>query len=310
MLSVASITLPIFALILLGFVCRKRELFGPNASSELNRYVVYLALPALLFDVTASSDWHALWQPGFIAAYSLGTLACFGAAFAVRRWQQRPWVDSSIDSLSACYANTGFIGIPLCALALGPASLQPSIIATILTVCALFAGSIVLIEVGLHRGARLWPIVRRVSLSLLRNPLLVAPVLGTLCAALGVHVAAAVQQFLKLLGASASPCALVGLGLFLGAGHLRRERLALSGLVAAKLLLQPLLTGWLAFRVFALPPVWAESAVLLAALPTGTGPFMLAEYYRRDGAMISNVILVSTALSVLSVSLCLLAFGR
>jgi malonate transporter len=74
--------------------------------------------------------------------------------------------------------------------------------------------------------------------------------------------------------------------------------------------LQPLVTGWLAFKVFAMPPLWAESAVLLAALPTGTGPFMLAEYYRRDGAMISNVILISTVISLVTVSLCLVGLHQ
>jgi malonate transporter and related proteins len=307
---ILSVVLPIFALILAGFLCRKRGILGPNASSELNRYVIYLALPALLFDVTAHSDWHTLLQPAFIGAYGLGTMASFGVAFALRRWQKRPWVDTSIDSLSASYANTGFIGIPLCTLALGPGSLQPAIISTILTVCVLFGCTIVLIEVGLHSETRIWPILRKVSVSLLRNPLLAAPMFGAAFAASGLHVPGAAQQFLKLLGASASPCALVGLGLFLASGHVRRETATMLALVAAKLVLQPLLTGWLAFRVFAMPPLWAASAVLLAALPTGTGPFMLTEYYRRDGAMISNVILVSTVISLVTVSLCLLILHR
>jgi malonate transporter len=308
-----SVVLPIFGLILAGFLCRKCGVLGPNASSELNRYVIYLALPALLFDVMAHSDWHSLLQPAFIGAYGLGTAVGFGVAFAVRRVQKRPWVDNSIDSLSASYANTGFIGIPLCSLALGPASLQPAIIATILTVCVLFAGTIVLIEIGQQRhthDVQLWPLFRKVSVSLVRNPLLASPVLGAVFAATGLHVPAGAEQFLKLLGASASPCALVGLGLFLAAGHGRREPAAMLMLVAIKLVLQPLVTGWLAFKVFAMPPLWAESAVLLAALPTGTGPFMLAEYYRRDGAMISNVILISTVISLVTVSLCLVVLHQ
>jgi len=308
-----SVVLPIFGLILAGFLCRKCGVLGPNASSELNRYVIYLALPALLFDVTAHSDWRSLLQPAFIGAYGVGTIVSFGVAFAVRRVQKRPWVDNSIDSLSASYSNTGFIGIPLCSLALGPASLQPAIIATILTVCVLFAGTIVLIEIGQQRHARdmqLAPLFRKLSMSLMRNPLLASPVLGAVFAASGLHVPAGAEAFLKLLGASASPCALVGLGLFLAAGHGRREPGAMLMLVAIKLVLQPLVTGWLAFKVFAMPPLWAESAVLLAALPTGTGPFMLAEYYRRDGAMISNVILISTVISLVTVSLCLVVLHQ
>jgi malonate transporter len=55
MLSTLEILLPVFGLIFAGFVCRRRGLLGPTAASELNRFVVWLALPALLFDIMAHS---------------------------------------------------------------------------------------------------------------------------------------------------------------------------------------------------------------------------------------------------------------
>jgi malonate transporter len=76
-------------------------------------------------------------------------------------------------------------------------------------------------------------------------------------------------------------------------------------LVLAKLVAQPLLTWWLAFHVFALPVLWAKTAVLLSALPTGTGPFMLAEFYRREAAVTSSTILFSTVISLITVTVCL-----
>lgn len=62
-----TIILPVFALIFAGYACRKTNRLGPNASSELNRLVVYLALPALLFDIMATTPWRTLDQPAFIA---------------------------------------------------------------------------------------------------------------------------------------------------------------------------------------------------------------------------------------------------
>ena len=58
----------------------------------------------------------------------------------------------------------------------------------------------------------------------------------------------------------------------------------------------------LAFKVFSLPTLWAASAVLLSALPTGTGPFMLAEYYNREAGLISRTILLSTVASLLTLT--------
>ena len=76
----------------------------------------------------------------------------------------------------------------------------------------------------------------------------------------------------------------------------------MARLVLLKLLLQPGLTAVLAFRVFTMPPLWADAAVLLAALPTGTGPFMLAKLYDRQAAVTSRTILISTAISVVTIT--------
>jgi predicted permease len=146
-----------------------------------------------------------------------------------------------------------------------------------------------------------------VARSLLRNPLLLAPVLGAIFATSGLHMPASAETFLELLGAAASPCALVGLGLFIAEtpDTPRSQRTASVALTLGKLVLQPTLTWFLAFRIFALPAGPAGAAVLLAALPTGTGPFMLAEFYRREAVVSSRTILLSTLGSLLTLSIVL-----
>jgi hypothetical protein len=62
-------------------------------------------------------------------------------------------------------------------------------------------------------------------------------------------------------------------------------------LVGLKLVLQPAATWLLATRVFGLPPLLTHTAVLLAALPTGAGPFLLAEFDRREAGITSTVAL-------------------
>ena len=125
--------------------------------------------------------------------------------------------------------------------------------------------------------------------------------------AAGRAIPGGADTFLKLLGAAASPCALVALGLFLGEKSKGGAAGKTSMLVIAKLIAQPLLTWWLAFHVFALPLLWAKTAVMLSALPTGTGPFMLAEFYRREAGVTSSTILFSTLISLVTVTLCLAA---
>ncbi|WP_193076036.1 AEC family transporter [Pseudomonas sp. FME51] len=305
MLSVLAVTLPVFAMIFAGWGVRRAGLLGPHAAGELNRFVIYLALPALLFEVVANADWQELWQPGFVAAFGLGVAIVFVLAVMLQLLRRRTLADAVVGGLNAAYANTGFLGIPLLLAVLGRESMIPALIATIITVCILFAVAIVLIEIALQRGEiQRRQMLGKVALQLLRNPLLIAPVLGALVLLLGVQLPPAVDSFFKLLGNAASPCALVALGLFLAEGRTHERKMigAVVLLVALKLILQPLLTWWLAAQVFGLSALLVKSAVLLAALPTGTGPFMAAQLYQREPALTSNVILVSTVISLLTIS--------
>ncbi|MBA9064692.1 hypothetical protein GGQ91_004098 [Methylobacterium fujisawaense] len=311
MLSTVLVVLPIFALIFAGWLARRIGVLGAAATTELNRFVVFLALPALLFDVTAHAHWSAIWKPGFIGAFGLSSLAVFALTVLIRRGEGRPLADAAVDGLNSGYANTGFMGFPLALVAFGPEALAPTTVAAILTVCGVFAVAIVLIETGLRReaaasgrsGPRM-PVWRSVGRSLMRNPLLVAPALGALVPSAGLTVPESAETFLKLLGGAAAPCALVALGLFLaqtrhaGGGQGRTAAL----LVGLKLALHPLLAYGLGRYLFDLPPLLLHTAVLMAALPTGTGPFMLAEFYRREADLTATVVLVSTVLAIVTVS--------
>ncbi|MCJ2125487.1 AEC family transporter [Methylobacterium sp. J-077] len=308
MLSTLLVVLPIFALIFSGWLARRIGVLGAAATTELNRFVVFLALPALLFDVTAHAHWSAIWKPGFIATFGLSSLAVFALTVLIRRGQGHPLSDAAVDGLNAGYPNAGFMGFPLALVAFGPEALAPTTVAAILTVCGVFAVAIVLIETGLRRetgaGGSGVPVWRAVGRSLIRNPLLVAPALGALIPIAGLTLPAAAETFLKLLGGAASPCALVALGLFLAQkrrpGSAQPRAAAL--LVGLKLVGQPALAYGLGRYVFDLPPLLLHVAVLMAALPTGTGPFMLAEFYRREADLTATVVLVSTILSIVTVS--------
>ncbi|MBI1172330.1 AEC family transporter [bacterium] len=306
MLSNLIVVLPIFALILTGFLARRFGALGPNATREVNRLVVYLALPALLFQIMAKADPAEIWQPGLITAFSAGCAVIFGFTLWLRMGQGSGLADAAIDGLNASYANTGFMGFPLMLAVIGPSALGATLMATIITVCVLFAVAIILIESSLHTGGRPRDIAWKTVMSLSRNPLLVAPALGAVVMLAHVPLPPPLDTFLKLLGAAASPCALIALGLFLADSSGRRPAAGpglQAGLVALKLVVQPFVTWIIAVPVLGLAPGVAHVAVLLSALPTGTGPFMLAEYYQREALLTARVVLITTVVSVATLSI-------
>lgn len=312
MLSSLSVVCPVFAVIVASFACGRLELLGPTASSELNRFVVYLGLPALLFQVMAEANWPALWQPGFIASFAIGTFVIFGGTLGYRVASGHHLTDASIDALNAGYANVGYIGFPLCELVFGRQSLALVTIAAIMTVSVLFAAAIVFVEIGLQTERRAHRLLGKVAKALVRNPLLVAPALGALWSTFNTPVPEAAKVTLHMLGSAASPCALVSLGLFLAAKHhgSRSSRPIAATLAALKLVIQPAIAAICAYGIFKLQPLPAATVVLLSALPTGTGPFMLAEFYKREAVVTSGTILFTTIASVISLTACLMLIGH
>jgi predicted permease len=306
MTAIVDSFFPLLALIFLGWLLRRRDLMGAGAARELTAFVVWLALPALLFEGIAGASLRQLWQPQFVVAYAGAMVLTFLGTFW---WLPRaqPFADRCLDSFGATYANSGFIGIPLSGLLLGREALIPATIATLLTAVLLFAAGIVLLELGGSAGgASPLASVRKAARAVARNPLVVATVLGGLWSAGGWTMPNAPHRLLELLAGAAGPCALVSIGALLAqpvpAGA---QSLPLAPVVVAKLVVLPAFCALLAIAVFHLPPVWATTAVLLNALPTGTGPFMLAEFYGRDVARASRIMFVTTMLSLASVPACI-----
>ena len=305
MLASLSAVLPVFALILVGWIAAKTKALGPAATREVNRLVVQLALPALLFDIVANASLDQIWQPNFILAFGLGCAIVFALTLFLRLRQGRRLADAAIDSLNASYANTGFIGFPLVLAAVGDSAIGLTLVANLVTVCVLFGVALILVESGLQTGGRRRDIGLKTLSSLARNPLIIAPALGAAVLASGWTLPAPVQTFLDLLGGAASPCALIALGLFMANTPSRKGgggTITACLLVCTKLIVHPAITWLIAGPILRLPSDMAFMAVLLAALPTRTGPFMLAEFYEREATLTSRVVLLSTILSLLTVS--------
>lgn len=311
-----DILAPIFALIGLAYTSRKLNVLGPNAYLELNRFVASLALPALIFDNVAHVTPAQLNQLAFVAAFGIGAFAVMAVPIFFARGG-RSFGDRALDGLSASYPNTGYIGFPLAFLAYGPASVPGATIAAVFTTCVLFGSTIALLEWDLHRGHAFGITVMKVGSSLLRNPIVLAPIAALTVTFGWVEVPAAADRVVKLLAGSAGPCALVAHGLFLArddASNARHWAAARRprplALVTLKVLVQPVITALIVVYVFGLQGMDAHLVVVLSALPTGTGAFMLADVYKRDLEVTSTTIMVSTILSAITLSICLVVLPR
>ncbi len=300
MLTNVLAIVPVFLIVLAGYGAGKARIIGADAASLLNRFVVWIALPCLLFDVIGTTDWARLWNPGFAMASLGGSFAVFAIGLAIGKMRGLKLGDIAVDGMNASYCNAVYIGLPLLTLTLGPAAGPRVVVAGTATLTCLFVAGVVLIEAGHARGNGIRQALWRILSGMARNPVIVSPLAGLLWWLTGWPLAAPIKQFLGLLGGTASPVALVAVGLFLA------QRPLVAAVVNptvwllsfVKLVVHPAITAFLAWRVLALPAELALTAIAIAALPTGTGPFMIAEFYARDGKVTSGTIMLTTLLSI------------
>jgi len=307
MQAVFDVVLPVFGIIFAGWACGWARVLGQDSSEALNRYVYWVALPALLFVGMARVPIGAIFNLPFLAAYLLGVAGIAALAVVVARLAFPGGVAQlTLGAMSATFANTGYMGIPLFLTAFGPEGTLPAVIATVINAAVMVGGAIAVIEAGTHaHGFALG--LRRASVALATNPLVVGPAAGIAASALALPLPKALQVFCDLLGASAGPCALFAVGLFLAsqsAGALVGGKRAIEAgwLTLLKLVGQPALTFLLA-RLFGLDARWSFAAALLSGLPTGALSFVLAQKYGIYVVRASAVILASTVLSAITLSL-------
>ncbi|HUN47720.1 MAG TPA: AEC family transporter [Stellaceae bacterium] len=312
MSAILNVAFPVFGIILAGYLCAEWRLLGAESSVALNRFVYWIAFPPYLFLSMARVPIHDTLRPDFLAAFGGGTVIAFVLArlCSGRFGTARP-AAHSLRSFVASFPNTGYIGIPLFLAAFGPAETQPAIIATVFNAAVALGIVVVLVELDLTPSAGVPAMTRDVAMALVRNPLVTAPVLGLLASAVGLTVPTPIARFCELLGAAASPCALVALGLFLSGRPLTRYLPTIGWITVLKMLVQPALTWAIAVPLLHMEPRWSSAAVLLAALPTGTLAFTVAQAYQLDVESTAAATLATTLVSVITIPLLLtlLQFG-
>ena len=184
--AVITAALPVFALILTGWLAARWNLLGSGATDALNRYVVYLSLPALLFRAMTQVDLAAMTHWGYVGAFAGGIAITFVAGFAGRRRGARAPDRPQHRRPGRRLRQRGVHGH---SAVRGPVRRRkPGAggVATLLTASVLFGCAIALIELDRQQAPGLGATLLKVGQALMRNPLLAAPVAGLAWAATGI----------------------------------------------------------------------------------------------------------------------------
>lgn len=301
MLDVFLKTAPFFALIATGWLAAKSHFFPPEATRWLTKFVFYFALSAMLFRFAASLVLGGLFDFRFVLAYLTGSLLVWALAMMVARARGQPLSDSAMEAHSAMTGNTGFLGLPMLAILLGEAAIGPIMLMLVVDMIV-FSTLVTLLITGARYGRISRSVIAPLLKGVLGNPMIMSMAAGLLWSASGSPLWQPVEDYLVLLGAAATPCALFAIGASLAeqsAGG-RRASLWLS---FCKLVLHPLAVGICALLVFGVTPFAAGVMIAAAALPVAGNVYILARHFDVAVQRVSAAILVSTAASILTLPL-------
>ena len=317
MLDILRVTFPFFALVLCGFLAARLRLLPLEAIPGLNTFVLYFALPCLLYRFGATTPIAQLLDAPAIAVYLVCALTMVAFVMAASLNRRIRWNDAAFGALVAAFPNTGFMGVPLLVALLGVTAAGPAILTILVDLVVTTSLCIALsrLDGASPQGAR--DAAKNALKAAVANPMPWAIVLGGLASAWQLTPVAPVMRTLGLLADAASPVALFTIGAVLARAQMQARPPAVSArqplplrdwvpVAAVKLVLHPALVlgvGSLATALGApLDPFALTVMVLVAALPSASNVSVLAEKFGADNGRIARIILLTTAASFLSFS--------
>jgi len=325
MLATLFVTFPFFALVLCGYVAARWGLLPLAAIPGMNTYVLFFALPCMLYRFGASTPIAQLLDPGVALSYLFCALVMVALVVALTRRGRIGWNDAAFGALVGAFPNTGFMGVPLLVALLGAQAAGPAIVTILVDMVVTTSLCIALSRLEPATLDPAYPDKDVVQTSATQaaknalqgvatNPMPWAILSGAVVSAFSLNLPAPLAKTVALLADSASPVALFTIGAVLARSNL----LAQSGrapavpwsevlpVAALKLFVHPLLVAAVGWVVVAagMPldgAAWAV-VVLVAALPSASNVSMLAERFGADNGRIARIILVSTAAAFVTFS--------
>ncbi len=304
MQSILETVLPIFGLVLCGYVVGRRGWMSEEAIKGLNTFVFYFAIPALLFRSMARGLGSV--EFSIVGAYFSAIGITFLLGLLVARFVFRTnLAEQTLFGMGSVFSNSVLLAIPLIFTLLGEAGGRHLMLIITFHSIIIFPVITVLIEVGLGAGHGWRQLAGSTTKSLALNPIILALLAGIAYGQTGLAVPGAAERFLSLLGGAAAPCALFALGASLTAFEIRGDLKETLAIVAMKLLVHPAIMAVLAFYVFHLAPLAAAVAILTAACPVGANVFIMSRQYNIYLGRSASSVLISTAVSVVTLTLLL-----
>ncbi len=303
MLEILAITTPIFLLIGVGYVAMAGRIITREQLQGVGTFVMYCALPSLVIRALNQNPLAEVFNPHYLLAYGLGSLAVFGFALLLTlRLQCKPLGIGAMHALGMAASNSGFIGYPVAAMVLGSPAAVFLALNMLIENLLIIPAALILAEMANQSGAGLGATLRQTALRLARNPILIGLVVGVLLAVSGLTLPGPLAKVIDMLADAAGPAALFVIGGSLYGLQVRGMAGDVSQIVVGKLLLHPLAVLGIFLLLPEADPMLLTGALLFACAPMISVFPLFGQRYGLGGVS-AAALMVGTLGSFVTISL-------
>jgi predicted permease len=314
-LHVFSTLLPVFSILLLGFVLARTGFLRPLFVQEMNHLLFWVVLPAFIIgSLGRTAGFPAALLP-LAGALGLSTVGLVVVAAGVLHWMDFPKRGRGTFLQAAFRGNLAFIAIPILIYAFRD---RPSreVDAALGLAVVLFAPTMVLYNIistlvlplPQARDGRPIPPWYAVWLGISRNPLMIASVAGMILCLMPWKLPAAVLDTFDYLGRLAAPAALLCVGATMALKPPGRHWRPAAAAALLKVAVLPA-AAFLMASIYQLGRTETLILMIFSASPSAAVSYVIAQKAGGDGELAASAIFISTALSIISLGVVIACFG-
>ncbi|CAH0243620.1 hypothetical protein SRABI70_02784 [Pseudomonas sp. Bi70] len=309
MLQIFQITAPIFLLIGLGYFAAMGGLLNREQVRGIGAFVITFAMPALLIKTLGTSPIQQTLVPGYLLAYAFGSLAAFALAFSVSRWVRGDNLSgSAINAMGMSVSNSGFVGYPLVAAAIGSPAVLGMAMGMLVENLLMIPLALVLAEAGKQQGGGGLKVLGMIFGRLLKNPVIIGITTGLGVSLLGIEIPPLLFKPIDMLAGVSAPLALFVIGASLFGMKARGVWIDAAWIASGKLIVHPLAVLGAFLLVPGIDPVMKAVGVLFACSPMMSIFPILGQRFGLEDRC-SATLLVATGLSFFTISMALVFIG-
>lgn len=304
MLEILGITSPLFAAIALGFIAVRLEFFSKADIRVLGRFVIAVALPALLFKALAERSFSDILNITYLTGYGIGSLIALGFGVSLAYFVSKQGLQASaMVGLGMSLSNSGFIGYPVVLQFLGPSATVAVALSMMVENLLILPLVFALAEARADDGSprAWWSTIVVIFRGFLKNPLILAIAFGFICSMAGLHLPGTIAKTIDMFAMASGAVALFVIGGTLVGLKLKGTSGSIFLICVGKLLLHPLAVFLVLLVLPPLDPTLYQAALILACIPMLSIYPILAQKYGEE-EWCAATLLAATVTSFVTIS--------